>query len=147
MAVTRLNQVVLPSPAPALQLLFSNDGGLSRGVDFEIHQPPNPIPPRISSAMPFLMLPYATRQIIGYADINCAARHIGEDVDIKLLFHPAGRLGAFSSSPTQGSRLALRLAGMTFEILSSSIPCFRQSGRKDLARKVVSFSMGPFALP
>ncbi len=98
-----LNQSDLPRAFPLLDLLLTSDSVADVAMPLLIHQAMDLILPGESFYQIVLMLPHASRHVMGDAGVERAVSSAGEDVDVSCFGHGVANLKALDGSlPSQG---------------------------------------------
>ena len=88
--IALFDQVDLPLPVPALQLLFAGDGVLHVVEHFEADQPVDMVSGCKPRQRPIAMLPKPRRKVGRHADIQRSVLPTGQDVDAGIACLPHG---------------------------------------------------------
>ncbi len=84
--VLALDQVDLPLPMPALELLLASDGGRHVAKYFVSDQRVDAVALCEALDLAVSMLPQPSNEVRGYADVECAVARAGEDIDAWVAF-------------------------------------------------------------
>lgn len=86
MRIVRVDQVDLPLPMPAFELLFAQDSALHVAKQLEMDEHVNPVVRREPRQGVAAVLGEAKRQVGGHADVQRSIRPACKDVDARLPF-------------------------------------------------------------
>ncbi len=88
--ILALDEVDLPSPMPALQLLLARDGGGHVGEHLKADEGVDVVAACEAGTGPFAMLPEPCGEVAGNANVERAMGFAGEDVDAGVAFELHG---------------------------------------------------------
>ena len=120
--ILAFNQVDLPLPVPALQLLLARDGGADIAELLEPDEAMDVVAACEALDLTVSMLPKSRDQIAGNADVKRAVRLAGKDVDARVALerHERERVEKWTLKQVQGDEIERTLPEVRHAELGSA---------------------------